>query len=290
MYRAKQLGRSRYELFDENSRQRAVERLELESALRKAVQRGELRVHFQPNLSFAAGTVRLAGLEALLRWEHPTRGMLAPSEFLPVAEDTGLILDIGQYVLAHSLQQLTAWREHQPDLTITVNVSARQLEDVSFSAFLAAKLSAARVDPRAVCLDITERATSRSPDRSVRALQALKALGVRIAIDDFGTGSSSLANLKQLAIDSIKIHESLVGGLRRDRGGDGPLVRAVIELGHALGVEVLAEGVENDAQLEQLRALGCDGAHGFLLGRPVPGDDVLGMLVGGSGRAVRIGS
>lgn len=289
MYRAKQLGRSRYELFDESSRQRAAERLELERALRKAVQRAELRVHYQPRLSFSAGAMRLAGLEALLRWEHPTRGMLAPGEFLPLAEDTGLMLEIGQYVLAQSLQHLAIWREHLPDLTLTVNVSARQLEDMSFSAQLARELAAAGVDPRAVCLDIAERAASRNPELSVRALQALKALGVQIAIDDFGTGSSSLSNLRRLAIDSIKIHESLVGGLGRDPG-EAPLVRAVIELGHALGVEVLAEGVESDAQLEQLRALGCDGAHGFLLGRPVAGEEVLGLLVPGGERTARLGA
>ena len=285
MYRAKQLGRSRYELFDETSRQRAVDRLELEGALRQALERSELRVHFQPKLSFEAGALRVTGLEALLRWQHPSRGMLAPSEFLQLAEDSGLMLEIGQYVLAHSLHQLLIWREHRPDLTITINVSARQLEDMSFVTLLAGQLTAAGVDPHAVCLDITERAASRNPDVSVRAVQALKALGVKIAIDDFGTGASSLSNLKQLAIDSIKIHESLVGGLGRDPG-DAPLVRAVIELGHALGVEVVAEGVENDAQLDQLRALGCDGAHGFLLGRPVPEEEVLALLSPGSGSPI----
>jgi diguanylate cyclase (GGDEF)-like protein len=286
MYRAKQLGRSRYELFDETSRQRAVDRLELEGALRQALERSELRVHFQPKLSFEAGAARVTGLEALLRWQHPSRGMLAPSEFLQLAEDSGLMLEIGQYVLAHSLHQLLIWREHWPDLTITINVSARQLEDMSFVTLLAGQLTATGVDPHAVCLDISERAASHNPDVSVRAVQALKALGVKIAIDDFGTGSSSLPNLTQLAIDSIKIHESLVGALGRDPG-DAPLVRAVIELGHALGVEVVAEGVENDAQLDQLRALGCDGAHGFLLGRPVPEDEVLELLSPGSGSPVR---
>ena len=286
MYRAKQLGRSRYELFDEISRQRAVDRLELEGALRQALERSELRVHFQPELSFETGALRVTGLEALLRWEHPSRGMLAPSEFLELAEDSGLMLEIGQYVLAHSLDQLLIWREHRPDLTITINVSARQLEDMSFVTILAGQLTAAGVDPDAVCLDITERAASRNPDVSVRAVQALKALGVKIAIDDFGTGPSSLSNLKQLAIDSIKIHESLVGGLGREPG-EAPLVRGVIELGHALGVEVVAEGVENDAQLDQLRALGCDGAHGFLLGRPVPEEEVLALLSPGAGSPVR---
>jgi diguanylate cyclase (GGDEF)-like protein len=278
MYRAKQLGHSRYELFDETSRQRALDRLELEGALRQALERSELRVHFQPRLSFEVGAPRVTGFEALLRWQHPSRGMLAPGEFLQLAEDGGLMLEIGQYVVAHSLHHLLIWREHRPDLTITVNVSARQLEDMSFVTLLAGQLSVAGVDPSAVCLDITERAAARNPDVSVRAVQALKALGVQIALDDFGTGSSSLANLEQLGIDSIKIHESLVGDLGRDPG-EAPLVRALIELGHALGVEVVAEGVENDAQLDQLRALGCDGAHGFLLGRPVPEEDVLALLV-----------
>jgi diguanylate cyclase (GGDEF)-like protein len=289
MYRAKQLGRSRYELFDETSRQRAADRLELEGALRQALERSELRVHFQPKLAFESGALRVTGLEALLRWQHPSRGMLAPSEFLQLAEDTGLMLEIGQYVLAHSLHQLVIWREHRPDLTITVNVSARQLEDMSFVTLLSGQLTAAGVDPRSVWLDITERAASRNPDVSVRSVQALKALGVKIAIDDFGTGASSLASFKQLAIDAIKIHESLVGGLGRDPG-EAPLVRAVIELGHALGVEVVAEGVENDAQLDQLRALGCDGAHGFFLGRPVPEEEVLAMLIAPGEHATQLRS
>jgi diguanylate cyclase (GGDEF)-like protein len=289
MYRAKQQGRARYELFDEASRQRALERLELESALRHAVARGELRVHFQPRLSLAAGGSRLVGVEALLRWQHPERGMLAPAEFIELAEDAGLMLPIGQYVLAHSLHKLAGWREQRPDLTLSINVSPRQLEDMSFVTALKNQLAVAGVDPRAVTLDITERATSRNPDISTRAVQALKALGVRIAIDDFGTGSSSLASLKQLSIDTIKIHESLVGGLGRDPG-EAPLVRAVIDLGHALGVEVVAEGVENDAQLEQLRALGCDAAHGFLLGRPVPEEDVAALLLPGGEHPARLRS
>jgi EAL domain-containing protein (putative c-di-GMP-specific phosphodiesterase class I) len=289
MYRAKQQGRARYELFDEASRQRALERLELEKALRHAVARSELRVHFQPRMSLAAGGFRVVGLEALLRWQHPERGMLAPGEFIELAEDTGLMLPIGQYVLARSLQQLATWREQRPDLTLSVNVSPRQLEDMSFVTALKSQLAAAGVDPPAVTLDITERATSRNPDISTRAVQALKALGVRIAIDDFGTGSSSLASLKQLSIDTIKIHESLVGGLGRDPS-EVPLVRAVIELGHALGVEVVAEGVESDAQLEQLRELGCDAAHGFLLGRPVPEEDVAALLLPGREHAARLGS
>jgi diguanylate cyclase (GGDEF)-like protein len=281
MYRAKELGRSRYELFDESSRQRAIERIELEGALRHAVERAELRLHFQPRVSLT-GARGVVGLEALLRWQHPERGLMMPGEFVPLAEDTGLMLAIGHHMLELALRQLASWRAHLPGLTISVNLSSRQLEDPSLVASVSSAIDAAGVDPEAVFLDVSEAAVSGDIEAAPRALHALKSLGVGIAIDDFGTGSSSLATLKLLPIDAIKLHPSLVAGLGRDARdpGDAAIIHALVELGHAFGIGVIAEGVETDAQLRRLRALGCDGAQGFLFGRPAPAQDVEALLIG----------
>jgi diguanylate cyclase (GGDEF)-like protein len=276
MYRAKELGRSRYELFDEASRHRAMERLELETALRHAVERSELRVHYQPKVSLN-GDVMVTGFEALVRWEHPQRGLIAPEEFIPLAEETGMVLAIGEYVLSEALRQISRWRASKPDVTVSVNLSPRQLEDASLASMLAGAIRASGVDPAAVCLEITESAVTLHPEVAMRALERLKMIGVRIAIDDYGTGSSSLTSLKQLPVDTLKIHESFVSDL--DGDPEASLVGAVVELGHALGLNVVAEGVETDTQLAKLRSLGCDGAQGFLFGRPVPDDEAYALLV-----------
>jgi diguanylate cyclase (GGDEF)-like protein len=278
MYRAKELGRARYELFDEASRRRAIERIELEGALRHAVERCELRLHFQPTVSLT-GTGGVAGLEALLRWEHPERGLLAPGEFVAVAEETGLMLPIGQHVLEQALRQLAVWREHEPNLTISINVSPRQLDDVSLVCTLSGAIRAAGLEPSAVCLDVSEPTISRDLEASTRALHGLKVLGVQIAVDDFGTGSTSLASLKRLPIDAIKVHDSLVAGLGRDPA-DAAIIRSIVDLGHALGVDVVAEGVETEAQLRELHAIGCDAAQGFLFGCPIASHDVEALLIG----------
>jgi EAL domain-containing protein (putative c-di-GMP-specific phosphodiesterase class I) len=279
MYRAKELGRSRFELFDEASRHRAMERLELETALRHAVERSELRVHYQPKVSLERDTA-VVGLEALVRWQHPERGLIAPNEFLPLAEETGLVLAIGEYVLVQALQQLVRWRRSKPNVSIAVNLSARQLEDPGLVSMLAAAVRSSGIDPGAVWLEVTESAVTHNQEAAIRAMQGLKAIGLRIAIDDFGTGSSSLRSLKRLPVDMLKIHESFVAGLGSDPV-QNPIVAAVVELGHALGLSVVAEGVETDAQLAALRSLGCDGAQGFLFGAPVPEEEVHALLVSG---------
>jgi diguanylate cyclase (GGDEF)-like protein len=279
MYRAKELDRSRYELFDEASRQRAMERLELETALRHAVERGELRVHYQPKVSLD-GTRSVIGFEALVRWQHPDRGLIEPSEFIPLAEETGLILPIGEYVLEHALRQIARWRRDKPGVTVSVNVSPRQLEDTGLVAMLAGAIRMSGNDAGALCLEVTETAVTQNADVAVRALQGVKAMGVRIAIDDYGTGSASLSSLKRLPIDTLKIHESFVRGLGSS-AEESPIVAAVVELGHALGLTVVAEGVETDSELAELQALGCDGAQGFLLGRPVPEEEAHALLRAG---------
>jgi diguanylate cyclase (GGDEF)-like protein len=268
MYRAKARGRSRYELFDESLRQRGMERIEMEVALRAAIDGSELRVHYQPKVSLN-GSSRLVGFEALVRWEHPERGLIPPAEFMPLAEQTGLVLPIGAYVLEEALGELARWRETKPDVTLSVNLSARQLGDAGLAAALAHALGASGTDPGAVCLEISERSLVGDLDVARHVLHSLKDTGITLAIDDYGTGRTSLSSLKRLPIDAIKIHESFVDELGSDPE-QASIVNAIVELAHALGFGTVAEGVETAVQLEQLRRLGCDGAQGFLFGRPTP--------------------
>jgi EAL domain-containing protein (putative c-di-GMP-specific phosphodiesterase class I) len=278
MYRAKQRGRSRYELFDEASTGRATMRLELESALRHAVDRSELRIHYQPSFSLN-GDRELTGLEALVRWEHPKRGLIWPVEFIALAEETGIVIPIGEYVIDNALRQLAGWRKQRPDLNVSVNVSPRQLEDTGLAAMLAAAVRGAGLEPSMLTVEISESALAHNPEVAIRTLHGLKAVGLRIAIDDYGTGASSLGSLKRMPIDILKIHESFVRGLDGDPG-ESSIVGAVIELAHALGLTVVAEGVETDAELGELKSLGCDAAQGFLFSQPVPGDRADAIVAG----------
>jgi diguanylate cyclase (GGDEF)-like protein len=279
MYRAKELGRSRYELFDEASRQRANERLELEAALREAVALSQLRVHYQPTISLNshAGVI---GFEALVRWEHPQRGLMTPDVFIPLAEEIGMSVPIGAFVLDHALEQLSRWQQAKPDMTVSVNLSARQLEDIGLVPMLSAAMTRTGVEPESLCLEISEITVANNPDAAMRSLQALRTLGVKLSLDDYGTGSSVLANLRHLPIDSLKIDESFVRVLGSDPS-DATLVGAVVELGHALGLSVIAEGVETDAQLAQLKELGCDTAQGFLFSPAVPKEEADALLLAG---------
>jgi diguanylate cyclase (GGDEF)-like protein len=276
MYRAKELGGGRLELFDESSRQRAGERLELEGALRRAVERSELRVHYQPTISLNS-EMGLSGFEALLRWEHPERGLIAPSEFMAIAEDTGLILPIGEFVFEQAVRQIGRWRQLRPEVTMSVNLSTRQLEDPGLVSRLARTIDASATEPGALCLEVTEDSVEHNPALAVQMLDALRQIGVRLALDDFGTGYSSLSSLRRLPVDMLKIHESFVSGLGNG-SGDAAILGAVVELGHALGLSVVAEGVETDVQLAQLRELGCDSAQGYLFGRPVTEDEAAALL------------
>jgi diguanylate cyclase (GGDEF)-like protein len=280
MYRAKERGGARFELYDENSRHRATERLELEDALRQAVERSELRVHYQPQVTLD-GETGLSGFEALVRWEHPQRGLIDAVEFVALAESTGLIVPIGQWVLGQALRQVARWRESRPGLTVSVNLSARQLADPGLVASLATAIRDSGADPGVLYLEVTEDTMQKDPELAERMLEAFSQLGVKLAVDDFGTGHSSLQSLRQLPLEAIKIDPSFVAGLGANPD-DAALLGALVELGHALGVTVVAEGVETDTQLAHLRDLGCDGAQGYLFSRPLPEDGVHALLGAGA--------
>jgi diguanylate cyclase (GGDEF)-like protein len=278
MYRAKELGGSRFELFDDRSRRRVAKRSTLEASLRGALENAQLRVHYQPRVSIN-GDTGLVGFEALVRWEHPERGLIAPSEFVPLAEETGLIVPIGEWVIEQALSQVRRWRQSRPGMTISVNLSARQLAHPHLVVMLERALQAAGADPGVLWLEVTEDTVQQDPIVFGNALAALHRLGVNLALDDFGMGHSSLQTLRELPVDMLKIHQSFVSSLDAEPD-DSALVGAVVELGHALGLTVIAEGVETDVQLAHLRELGCDGAQGFLFSRPVTEDGVHELLVG----------
>jgi diguanylate cyclase (GGDEF)-like protein len=277
MYRAKDRGRARYELFDEDSRRRASQRIELEAAIRQALERDELRVHYQPHVVLHGMDV-VNGVEALVRWHHPTRGLLAAGEFMPLADELGLTVSIGRFVLEQAVAQLSKWRAHKPEMTLSLNISPRQLRDPDLPRLLSESVRAGELDPAGIYLELSETGLAEDPDHAVRALHALKETGVRITIDDFGVGALSLAWLTRMPVDALKIHESFVAGLGTNPE-NASLLGALVELGHALGLDVIAEGVENEAQLEQLRVLGCDAVQGYAIGRPVAGDELEAALL-----------
>lgn len=273
MYRAKERGKARYELFDEAMRELALQRLELGSALRRAVERGELRIHLQPEIDVRDGTV--VGFEALVRWEHPERGLLSPAEFVPLAEETGLIVPIGEWVLRRACEEAARWR---PDaLGISVNVSARQIAHGNLAEVVERTLHETGLSPASLCLELTESAVIESGSTTHATLSALKALGVKLAIDDFGTGWSSLGHLRRFPLDVVKLDRSFVSGLGREPQ-DASIAAAIISLAHALGLSTVAEGIETDEQLAVLASLGCDLGQGYLFARPAPLDAFAAIL------------
>jgi diguanylate cyclase (GGDEF)-like protein len=268
MYRAKRRGGARHELFDEAMHTQAVTRLLTERALRQALDRDELRVLYQSQ--FDLRTDERVGVEALLRWEHPVRGLISPGDFLRVAEETGVIVPVGEWVLARVCEYALRTRNDNPEGTavrVSTNVSARQLQRPNFPEIVARTLRQYAIAPELLGLDISESALVEELDATAENLAALEALGVRLAIDDFGAGSSSLTYLRRFPFDELKIDGELVAGLGAS-AADTAIVAATIDMAHALGMVVTAEGVETEEQLTSLRELGCDRAQGYLLAVP----------------------
>ncbi|MGH9075032.1 MAG: putative bifunctional diguanylate cyclase/phosphodiesterase, partial [Acidimicrobiales bacterium] len=270
LYRAKDLGRDRCEVFDEELRARMLLRQANEAALRQALERRELVVHYQPQVAMA--DQRIVGVEALVRWQHPERGLLEAGKFVPLAEEIGLIVPIGLWVLEEACRQLQLWQATVPGaerLWCSVNVSARQLTQPGFAEAVGAALASTGIPPDTLCLEVTETALMESGSMTLRLLVHLRELGVRLAIDDFGTGYASLSYLQRFPVDIIKIDRSFVDGLGR-RPNDDAIVSALTGMGRALGLDVVAEGVETGEQAAHLQTLGCDLAQGFHFARPQP--------------------
>jgi len=272
MYRAKHKGKARYEMFEPNMSTEAWRRLQLENELRQALERGEFKVYYQPIVTLE--DARIVAAETLVRWEHPRRGLLLPKEFLSVAEDSGLIVQIGEGVLREACHQMRAWQQRYPTLpllTVGVNLSPRQLFRPELVAEILAETG---IDPSSLQLEITEgMLTNYGVHSANNTLRSLKDLGIRLAVDDFGMGYSSLSYLKRFPVDFLKIDRSFVAGLGQDIDGaskDAEIVRAMIDLTHALGLEAVAEGVETAEQLAQLRNMECDLAQGNFFSEPLP--------------------
>jgi diguanylate cyclase (GGDEF)-like protein len=246
-----------------------LRRFQLVTQFRHALDTGQIDVHYQPQLALV--TRQVIGVEALARWHHPEFGRLDPEEWVTVVEATGLIDTLTEFVLDRSLQQCRSWLDRGMSLSVAVNLSAHNLADPEFLSRVADALARHRVPPSLLGLELTESAVMSDPERAVPVLRGLHGLGVRIAVDDFGTGYSSLAYLRRLPVDELKIDKSFVFGLASDLG-DLAVVRAIIDLGHSLGLVVVAEGVEQDATRDQLVEMGCDVAQGFLISRPLEAD------------------
>jgi diguanylate cyclase (GGDEF)-like protein len=281
MYQAKEGGKDRVELFNDATRARLLRRIEVEQRLRAALEEGLLEVHYQPQVDISTG--RLVGVEALARWSEAS-----PAEFIPVAEETGLIGPLGAWVLGTATRDLAGWHaQGLTPLTVTVNVSTRQLEDPDFPIVVATALATADLAPESLCLELTESALMGAGDASLNCLRMLKELGIYVGIDDFGTGHSSLARLKSLPVEVLKVDRSFIDGLGTEPE-DSAIVHAILSLAHALGLHVIAEGVETPLQAHQLAALGCGVAQGFLWSPAVPAEQVPAQAAVGTGARPRM--
>jgi diguanylate cyclase (GGDEF)-like protein len=272
MYRAKGAGRNRCVTFDTSMHDDVRRRVETELALRHAMDRGELVLYYQPIVNLKNAEV--LGVEALLRWAHPGMGMVSPLDFIPVAEETGLIVEIGEWVVSEALRQVSRWHAAgAEDLWVSVNVSARQLRDSSLVDHVEAELARHQVPPEKLVLEITESAMMTDERTSAALLNRLRSLGVPIAVDDFGTGYSSLGHLRRFPVSKVKIDRAFVAGVDTDND-DAEIVRAVVAMSLAMGLEVVAEGIETEGQRALLEQTGVPYGQGWLFGRPAPAEDL----------------
>ena len=276
MHAAKRRGKGRAAVFDAGMRGRAMERLELEADLRRALETDELVPYFQPIVDTQSGEIR--AFEALVRWQHPERGVVPPNEFLPICEETGLIVPLGRRLLCDALAQVQRWREwFGTDLHLSFNLSVAELDQPDLLEAVGAALAGAGAEPATLCLEITEHALMTEASHCLENLNALDALGVELALDDFGTGYSSLAYLRKLPITILKIDRAFMTGDVLEPA-DAAVIEAVIGLARALGLRPVAEGVETDAQWAELKRLGCEFAQGYFFSRPLPASEVGALL------------
>src|SRR5438128_1663926 len=290
LYQAKAKGRARSEVFNQAMHARTVARLSIENDLRRALDYEELFVVYQPVVSLRDGSID--SMEALLRWAHPKRGLISPLEFIPVAEESGMIEPIGRWVLESACAHAGQWERERPDAApvgISVNLSIRQFMARDLEGTVARALGAADIDPSSLCLEITESVLMREPEAVSKTVQRVAALGVRFLLDDFGTGYSSLAYLGELPIDGVKIDRSFVQTLNSSER-TAAITRAILRMAQALSIDVIAEGVENELQIEALRALGCDRAQGFYFSRPVRPERIPELLAAAESARARSAS
>jgi diguanylate cyclase (GGDEF)-like protein/PAS domain S-box-containing protein len=286
MYRAKQSGRNAFQFFTAEINHRTRARAHMGLELRRALERREFTLVYQPKIDLTSGET--CGAEALLRWDHPERGRVAPAEFIPVLEETGLIVPVGEWVLRRACEDLKNWlRLGAPAMPVAVNLSARQFRQPDLEERIRSIVSAAGISPSLIELEITESQLMHDPDHAIRVLRALGEAGVRIAIDDFGTGYSSLSYLTRFPFASLKIDRSFVADVLDDKA-DATIVRTIIDMAHTLGFTVIAEGVERDSQAAFLRALGCEQAQGFLFARPMSAEEFISVVLARSGGAAGV--
>jgi EAL domain-containing protein (putative c-di-GMP-specific phosphodiesterase class I) len=273
---AQQKGGNNYQFYAADMNAKALKRLSLETSLRRAIDREEFVLHYQPRVDI--NTWQLAGAEALIRWNHPERGLISPGEFIPLAEETGLITPIGEWVLRKSFAQMKEWATFLNVMTVSSNISARQFQDPNFFVLVLSLLEEIGLEPERVELELTESSIMTHVDSALHTLNALQHAGVRISVDDFGTGFSSLGYLRRLPIDVLKIDRSFVNDASTDPD-DAALVMAIITLAHNLRLTVVAEGVETEEQLRFLHLLRCDEIQGYLFSKPVAVEEFNGLFL-----------
>ena len=275
MESVKQHGRNNFQYYRPEMHHTTVRRLELENSLRGALEREEFELHYQPRIELASG--RLSGFEALLRWRHPRHGLLTPDEFVPILEDTGLIVAVGEWVMRRACAQIKLWERLGLAGPVAVNLSARQFHQRDLDKVVARIIGETGIEPQHLELELTESLLMREPEEAARTLRRLESMGVRLAIDDFGTGYSSLAYLRRFPISALKIDRAFIQDLN-ENPEDAAITQAIIHLAHSLGLKVIAEGVERPAQLEFLRARGCDEMQGYLFSPPLPASELDALL------------
>ena len=280
MSRARALGKEHYEIFDPGMRSEAVKRFHLEGELRQAIDKQEFLLYYQPIINLLTG--KLAGFEALVRWQHPLRGFVSPGEFIPAAEETGLIIPLGSWILAAACARMYQWQQQFPcakDLIVSVNLSTKQFNQANLSAEVSSILEKTGLASHCLKLELTESAAMEDVSGTIEQLVKLKALDLKLSLDDFGTGYSSLSYLHQLPTDTLKVDQSFVGRMEEQSGEDSEIVKTIISLGHQLGMDVIAEGIETAAQLAGLRKLKCNYGQGYFFAKPLPAEAATALIL-----------